>query len=381
MKRYDRLVRKLARFGRKNFITRILAMMALIPVIAIHRVGVGFATNLRREAMVLALLLCVVVTASFQFYPKTEAKEELVIYDVDENLSEADWSDEVILAEDYEAEEEIYDTDTFLILDDSFTEVAFLEEDFDLEDLDSEDLDSEDVDFEDVDSDDMDFEGTDSEDGERDPVEDSDKDSEKVTVVNDYSDYEFDPDDWRYILVNKEHPIPDDYEVPLGTISGSMQADERIIDDLLAMMKAAKKDGISLVICSPYRSEEKQVTIFERKVNKYMAKGYSYLDAYKLASLTVTVPGTSEHTLGLSLDIFCSTHKSLDYAFGETAAGKWLQAHSYEYGFILRYPYGKTDITGIDYEPWHFRYVGVEAATVITLNDLTLEEFVSQYLQ
>lgn len=202
-----------------------------------------------------------------------------------------------------------------------------------------------------------------------------------VVSAEAYADYEFDKNDWRLLLINKQHPVPDDYEVELGninTMKGVMQCDARIIDDLLSMLQAAKEDGISLQICSPYRDYAYQQMLFDRKINLYMGAGYSYMEAYILGSQVVNVPGASEHQLGLALDIVCSTYTALDEGFGDTAAGQWLLEHSSEYGFILRYPKGKEYITGIDFEPWHFRYVGVEAATVIMSEKITLEEFVER---
>lgn len=185
----------------------------------------------------------------------------------------------------------------------------------------------------------------------------------------------FDKEAWYLILVNKTHPVPDGYNVPLTTISGSMECDERVVDTLRSMLNAAKKDGVNLVVCSPYRDYQLQEKLFLRKVNAYMAAGYSYLDAYKKVSTDVIVPGASEHQLGLAFDIVVDYHAVLDWDFGDTSGGKWLREHCAEFGFILRYPKGKEDITGIEYEPWHFRYVGVEAATYIMENELTLEEF------
>ncbi len=194
-------------------------------------------------------------------------------------------------------------------------------------------------------------------------------------VTTDYFDYSFDATDWRLILINKQHSIPEDYNFPLGTISGNMKCDERILEDLLAMMQGAKDDGVDLVICSPYRDYNRQTYLFKKKINSYMNLGMSYMDAYKTASLRVTSPNASEHRIGLAIDFYSSTYKSLNAGFAETETGKWLAEHSWEYGFILRYPEGKEYITGIQYEPWHFRYVGLEAATVITNKDITLEEF------
>lgn len=190
----------------------------------------------------------------------------------------------------------------------------------------------------------------------------------------------FNSDDWKLVLVNKQHPIPDDYEFELGTISGSMQCDERVIAPLFDMLKAARDDGVNLIVCSPYRDIDRQTMLFGNKVDRYMGGGMSYMDAYNLASQAVTVPGSSEHQIGLAVDIITDGYSSLDEGFGDTAAGKWLADNSAKYGFILRYPSGKEEITSIEYEPWHFRYVGVDAANVITDNGLCLEEFWNLYV-
>lgn len=187
---------------------------------------------------------------------------------------------------------------------------------------------------------------------------------------------QFDKSDWRLILINKQHPVPDEYEINLGTITGNMKCDQRIIEDVLKMLQAAKDDGVDLVICSPYRDYKRQSVLFERKINAYMKQGMSYMEAYKITSQAVTVPGASEHQIGLALDIICGNYSILNEGFGETEAGKWLANKSCEFGFILRYPKGKEYITGIEYEPWHFRYVGREAATVIMEQGITLEEFI-----
>ena len=181
--------------------------------------------------------------------------------------------------------------------------------------------------------------------------------------------------DWQLVLVNKQHPVPEDYSFTLGTIAGSMKCDIRIISDLMDMLSAAKEDGVELMVCSPYRDYNRQTVLFNRKIDYYMDKGYSYVEAYKIASITVTVPGASEHQIGLALDIVSNTYSSLDTGFGETDAGIWLKEHGFEYGFILRYPLGKEYITGIQYEPWHYRYVGKTAATLIMNQGITLEEF------
>lgn len=207
----------------------------------------------------------------------------------------------------------------------------------------------------------------------------------EATSAGAYEDYEFSADDWRLILINKQNSIPEGYEeqVPLGninTMKGVMHCDERIIDDLLAMIQAAKDDSVTLQITSPYRDLEYQKVLFNRKITYYMNKGLSFMEAYQLGSRAVTVPNASEHQLGLALDIVTDTFTDLKEEFADTEAGQWLAANSYRYGFILRYPKGKEDITNIEYEPWHFRYVGVEAATLITEKGITLEEFWEEYL-
>lgn len=204
------------------------------------------------------------------------------------------------------------------------------------------------------------------------------KSKETTVIVEDTTEEgnKFSKDDWKLLLVNKQHTIPDDYEFTLGTIKGSMRCDERIIEPLTQMFAAAKEDGVNLVVCSPYRDMARQEYLFERKVKGFLKTGMSYMDAYKTASITVTVPGASEHQVGLAVDIISDTYSSLDEGFADTPAGKWLAEHSWEYGFILRYPLGKEEITGIQYEPWHFRYVGVDAAKIITEDGITLEEFV-----
>jgi D-alanyl-D-alanine carboxypeptidase len=191
----------------------------------------------------------------------------------------------------------------------------------------------------------------------------------------------FSADDWRLLLINKQRPIPDDYEPVLGTIKGYMKCDERIIDDLLLMMQGAQDDGINLAIVSPYRDLAYQERLFNRKIDSYMRHGLSYLEAYKQSAHTVTVPSTSEHEIGLALDITSRSHQSLSVAFAETEEGRWLAEHSYEYGFVVRYPEGKEYITSIQFEPWHFRYVGREAARIIYEKQLTLEEFWDRYVQ
>lgn len=193
----------------------------------------------------------------------------------------------------------------------------------------------------------------------------------------------FDSQDWRLVLINKQHPIPEDYTFSLDTIktaNGGIQCDGRVMDELFSMLQAASEDGINLAICSHYRDINRQEVLFNRKIKTYMKKGMSYMEAYKISSQTVTVPGASEHQIGLAMDIVSDTYTLLEEGFAETDAGIWLKEHCAEYGFILRYPKGKEAITGISFEPWHFRYVGKEAAEIIMNEELCLEEFWAKYV-
>lgn len=206
----------------------------------------------------------------------------------------------------------------------------------------------------------------------------SDKETEQVLTSTEVNYSEFRVDDWRLILVNKQHPIPDDYELKLGSIStlrGRMKCDQRIIFDLNKMLEDAKEDGINLVICSPYRPSSRQDYLFDKKVKNYIKQGNSYMDAYYLTAQAVTIPGASEHEIGLALDIVSDKYSGLNEGFGASEAGTWLEKHCTEYGFIIRYPLGKESITGIEFEPWHFRYVGKKAAKVMKEQNLCLEEF------
>ncbi len=194
----------------------------------------------------------------------------------------------------------------------------------------------------------------------------------------------FDSQDWRLVLINKQHPIPEDYTFTLEKIktpNGGIQCDGRVMEDLFAMLQAADAENINLAICSHYRDLNRQEVLFNRKIKTYMKKGMSYMEAYQVSSRTVTVPGASEHQIGLAMDIVSDNYTVLEEGFADTDAGIWLKEHCAEYGFILRYPQGKEAITGIQFEPWHFRYVGREAAQVIMAEGICLEEFWQKYVE
>ncbi len=213
-----------------------------------------------------------------------------------------------------------------------------------------------------------------AEDTEDTTAEDTDaEDTEEETEPEDAEEHL--PEDWNLILVNKTHPIPDDYEVELKSIGSGHQIDARAYDDFRAMIQASKADGVYIYVASSYRDRDKQISLYEKKTDSYLRQGYSLEDAKEKAGQVVAVPGTSEHHLGLALDMVSSEYRRLDEKQENTRGFQWLKAHSWEYGFILRYPNGSTDITGIIYEPWHFRYVGKEAAKEIYEQGVTLEEY------
>lgn len=177
------------------------------------------------------------------------------------------------------------------------------------------------------------------------------------------------PTDWRLILVNSTHDIPPNYEVELLELSNGIYVDARIYPDLQQMFDDARAEGINPIVGEGYRTHEAQQQMMDDKVNAYMAEGYTRHKATQLAKKLVAEPGTSEHELGLALDINAGTGSD------NWGVYTWLADNAYKYGFILRYPQGKTNITGIDYEPWHYRYVGKEAAKEIFERKVTLEEY------
>ena len=182
-------------------------------------------------------------------------------------------------------------------------------------------------------------------------------------------------DDWSLILINKDHMIPDDYSFELTTITDDVTSDVRCAGALADMIKGAKSEGVYIYVLSPYRDLKRQTYVFERKVESLMEEGYEYDDAYKKAAEVVAIPGASEHQIGLAFDFVTDHYWKLDEGFANTKAGKWLAENSTDYGFILRYPKGKEDITFIEFEPWHYRYVGVDAAKEMKKLNLTLEEY------
>ena len=179
-------------------------------------------------------------------------------------------------------------------------------------------------------------------------------------------------DDWQIRLVNRENPLPDDFTVELENLDASRKFDKRAIEPLKQMICDMRDQGIKNIWAqSTYRSIEYQKGLYEKSINKYLKQGKSQEEAQKLTDEYINRPGTSEHHLGLAVDF-----NNVDEGFENTKAYEWLLENASDYGFILRYPKEKEDITGIEYEPWHWRYVGPEHAKKMKEQNLCLEEYV-----
>lgn len=181
---------------------------------------------------------------------------------------------------------------------------------------------------------------------------------------------------YKTMLVNITHPMPDGYTVELVTVdSRGYKMDVRAAEDMKQMLADAEAEGLSPIICSSYRSVDRQITLFNNQVKKQQGFGLDYDAAFEKAKTVVAYPGTSEHHTGLAADIVAKSHQVLDDSQENTAEQKWLMENSWKYGYVLRYPSDKSDLTKIIYEPWHYRYVGKEVAQYLYENDLCLEEY------
>lgn len=197
---------------------------------------------------------------------------------------------------------------------------------------------------------------------------DTENETNTVTVSNNLSVL----NDWQIRLVNRENPLPDDFTVELENLDASRKFDKRAIGPLNQMICDMRDQGIKNIWAqSTYRSIEYQKGLYEKSINKYLKQGKSQEEAQKLTDEYINRPGTSEHHLGLAVDF-----NNVDEGFENTKAYEWLLENASDYGFILRYPKEKEDITGIEYEPWHWRYVGPEHAKKMKEQNLCLEEYV-----
>ena len=179
--------------------------------------------------------------------------------------------------------------------------------------------------------------------------------------------------DWNLILVNEWNKIPEDYTLDLMNLSNGNMVDKRIYPELQQMFDDARSQGIYPTISSSYRNSSEQQKMMDDKIEAFINEGHSRKEAEKLAKSWVAEPGTSEHELGLALDINADKTKS-----DNDTVYSWLEKNSYKYGFIVRYPSEKAKITGVSHEPWHFRYVGKKAAKEIYEKGLCLEEYIKE---
>ncbi|MBO4407632.1 MAG: M15 family metallopeptidase [Clostridia bacterium] len=179
------------------------------------------------------------------------------------------------------------------------------------------------------------------------------------------------------ILVNRQHPVPEDYDPDIVTVPGrNVRGEKKAAEALRDMLSAGEKEGLRFVVCSGYRTREDQRRLYLNQIQRRLDGGMTQSEAVAEAEAVSALPGTSEHETGLAFDVVALSYQNLDEGYALTSEAAWLRAHAMEYGFILRYPPDKSGITGIAYEPWHYRYVGEKAAAEIAESGLALEEYV-----
>ncbi len=175
---------------------------------------------------------------------------------------------------------------------------------------------------------------------------------------------------WNLILVNADYYVPSGFPDELVTLSNGQKVDSRIYPDLQEMFDTMRREGVYPVVASGYRTDAKQQQLLEEKISEYEDMGCSWWSARKQALQWVSRPGTSEHQLGIAVDINQEGTRST-----ARQVYAWLNDNAHRYGFIYRYPEDKTEVTGIGNEPWHYRYVGKEAAKEIYEKGICLEEY------
>ena len=183
---------------------------------------------------------------------------------------------------------------------------------------------------------------------------------------------DIDIDSWEYVLVNTDNLIDENFIPEVTELENGQYFDSRAVGALQDFISGARAEGLSVYLTSSYRSYATQEYLFNNKVAQYGGD-------VATAATIVAIPGSSEHQTGLAVDIVDQYYQYMNETLANTELSKWMKEHCAEYGFILRFPEDKQDITGIMFEPWHFRYVGVEAAEYIMDKGLCLEEFVALY--
>lgn len=186
---------------------------------------------------------------------------------------------------------------------------------------------------------------------------------------------------WNLVLVNRYNFLSADFQVDLAAIGGGHYIDARAARNVSFLLESARDEGLSPLVVSSHRSMARQRFLFDAQLERNLNAGMSQETAFDAARRVIAYPGSSEHNLGLAIDIVSYNHRGLNAAFGQTPEGLWLAQNAHRFGFILRYPDDKQDITNIIYEPWHFRYVGVLHATRMFEMNLVLEEYVLLFLR
>ena len=188
-------------------------------------------------------------------------------------------------------------------------------------------------------------------------------------------------DDPRMVLVNHTNKMPEDYTFTTRECGSATAVNKTLqteaADAFLAMQAAAAREGVTIWMQSGYRSVKYQEGLYNKKTQYYLDKGLSRAEALQKAASIVNPPGYSEHNCGLAADLNSPEHATLDTGFADTAAFRWLCENAEQYGFILRYPKEAESVTGITYEPWHWRYVGAENAALLNQSGLCLEDAVA----
>jgi D-alanyl-D-alanine carboxypeptidase len=216
------------------------------------------------------------------------------------------------------------------------------------------------------------------------PAEKPESDGEEIAIPESLKDsdhlFPAGNGDYRLILVNKQFVMPNEIaDLPLKDIGDGYRVQADMYDALVEMMEDAKAAGLPLYIVSGYRPIERSRVLYNNKVQELLNSGYSRQEAEAEAGMWIAPPGTSEHSTGLAADLISADYYTklpdLLPEFEEFEEAKWLKEHCAEYGFILRFPKGKEDITQVVFEPWHFRYVGKQAAAEIMAAGITLEEY------
>ncbi|WP_051539811.1 M15 family metallopeptidase [Ruminococcus sp. FC2018] len=182
------------------------------------------------------------------------------------------------------------------------------------------------------------------------------------------------------MIVNRFEPLEEGFEkrIKLAKVRG-VYLEKQTALSLEKMLQDAQAGGIDIQVISGFRSADYQQLLWEREISKEMANGLDYRQAVKKTGETLALPHCSEHETGLAVDFAQKGEKDVGYGFACSSQSVWLERNAHRYGFILRYPRLKEHITGIAFEPWHYRYVGSESASIIKKSGICLEEFLDFY--